>query len=479
MPYSKSMRILILGSGPASTQVLQTLSETLSGQSDVRVQILTYDHKNGQDFIHAHEALKSEEQSAVYFQTPRIAPLSVSTVDEVWGSFTLGGWGNVWGATLYEDPNQISEDAALMGLFEDFQLSNHPKRKVPEFLTNRKEKKEKGSLGHSNHSSILISPLAIAPLSDDINSGCNQCGDCLSGCPMNHIWNPRKAFLKLLKPLRAEVVYGFATRIHSSAGSTEVHYINQDEPGKVTVISADVILIGLGAIQSASLLIRSKLIPSETGVKDSQMILVPFMRKDFRVVGKYESRIALSEGVTSDKLEVGDIQGDFFSQIYGYSKSLDKVLCTRYSFFRFIPNSIRHNIFKFFGVAMIFLSEEFSGKLELSLSKFETISQKSVLPSVSYSKVKPVLRKNFKEKGLFLLTALSKVYPVGKSYHLGNIFETEKSLFDFDTGNLHSHKNIYILDGASLNRISSFPITIRIMKNADRITKKIVESFKV
>jgi hypothetical protein len=128
---------------------------------------------------------------------------------------------------------------------------------------------------------------------------------------------------------------------------------------------------------------------------------------------------------------------------------------------------------------MIFLSEEFSGKLELSLSKFETISQKSVLPSVSYRKVKPVLRKNFQEKGLFLLTALSKVYPVGKSYHLGNIFETEKSLFDFDAGNLCSHKNIYILDGASLNRISSFPITIRIMKNADRITKKLIERFKV
>jgi hypothetical protein len=100
-----------------------------------------------------------------------------------------------------------------------------------------------------------------------------------------------------------------------------------------------------------------------------------------------------------------------------------------------------------------------------------SVNQISHTNSLQLNSVCKEIQKDFSAHYLNLITGLKKINSVGGGFHFGNIFSNLGTQFDTLTGELAPNSNLLIVDSSALPRISSRPITIQVMRNAERIVR--------
>ncbi|NCA26900.1 MAG: hypothetical protein EBU69_02255 [Methylophilaceae bacterium] len=328
------MRVAVLGTGPTSIQALNTLLHESKNPSIFQISI--YDFSFGPENTEVYQQPSLKKLNSNYaLSVPIELQLQRAKVSQIWGSFARGGWSNIWGAAIYEHPDDNHQNVDLSKLpsaLKGFYLARHEARRIPNFLDQTYE--YHSECADSECSLRLeISSLAIRPIHEDAQFGCIQCAECLDGCRFGHIWNSEQVLNNLCREFNLNIEQGFVKYVKFERNSIT---ITKESESEFSTKCHDLVICGLGAVQTAALLLRSKICPMSVLVRDSQMLTVPFMMRNRAQTGTFEARIALSEAVISGKLDVSGASGDFFSQLYGYSKSLDEVFLTKLPILRFV-----------------------------------------------------------------------------------------------------------------------------------------------
>ena len=462
------MKIIILGSGASAAQVISTLIGEAPAGVEFDLQVFDVNHRHESPYKLRYNLTKQPHDTSS-IEIPLDLPIDVANKKEIWGSFARGGWTNVWGATLFEPEIWLKDSGygELPSALAGFYINDSKHRKRAQFLDSQSRTGQRREFMQ-----IAQSPLAIRSISADPIQGCNQCGRCLQGCEYGHIWNARAYFESISSLESVKLEEGFAESIRFHRDNVEV-ILRVDN--QLQSHFADMVFCAIGAIQTASLLLRSEIVRTSIAVSDSQMIVMPFLMSRLKKTGSYENRIALSEGVVTGDIEVGQHHGDFFIQLYGYSTSLDQIFCAQFLGLRLLPRFFRKAILSRIGIAMIFLSQEFSGKIILSGDNKKVVQSQSPNRINQRSVLRKVLQQ-VKPYGLRLLPAFRRVAPIGGGFHFGKI-EAEDLRLCYRSGTIKDYNRFSIVDSSSLQRIDSLPITIKVMRNCEAIVKFFLRSW--
>ncbi len=254
--------------------------------------------------------------------------------------------------------------------------------------------------------------------------------------------------------------------------------------GREVTLEYDRIFIGLGAIQTGALLLRSNLATEPLIVQDSAMKIVPFYRRGFKKTGEYEDRLALSEGYILTNLDSLHFKTDFFCQIYSYSKSLDEQMCFSSWIWSKIPLLIRKSLGRYIGIGMVFFDESLSEKIMINKQENNDIHV-SKISNKYHFKAKLIKRmqinKAFRTHNLKPIHIMSKSVETGKGYHFGGSFpnlinDTQKfpNNYSDKLGCVKGTSRSHLIDSSCLVRVTAAPITWTTMANAARITRSVL-----
>lgn len=483
------MKIAILGSGPSALACALSIEQlVIAGDETFQVEIIDAGGKVRLDEQRKAPGPAGKMTAAVSdaFRIPDSFRMSSSLEGEMAGSSAFGGWSNIWGGTIlrytqwglshWKFENFAIQDSymKLEHLLPKFRIEPGQSllRRIPRFLATATEftiSGRKCSIGPSN--------LAISEFSPDQRTGCNQCGECLSGCPANHIWNAGEDWERLFSSENFGLLSNeWVEKVSETAGKVRIE--STDDHGDTQIREYDRVFVGLGAIQSGALMIRSGIARSPVLIRDSRMILAPFIRKYLGKTGDNQKRVTLSDGfaLTTNEDE-GDLGVDFFSQIYGYSPEMNLRVSTAIPLVKLLPRGLRILLLSRFGVGMCFFDQEISGTIALAQTTSGTISVTPSDDSALLKLCKKQMRHEFQLLGFRALSFLSKPTAVGLGYHFGSSFplqcEQDESRNDSDRiGRPNGARRIHLVDSSVFPRICSTPITWTIMANAYRITSE-------
>lgn len=405
-----------------------------------------------------------------------------SPSETVLGSAAHGGWAEAWGATIVPlSENEIIQNGLT---FEEYKngetlvrrflksgsgsFKNESLRVFPKVLSEKLGAKSK------RIESVQMSDLGIRAFDTDINKACNQCGDCLFGCPKNHIFKPSVSWPHLLREGKFRSINRVWIEQVSESGAGVTVYL-KDSLHRNLELEFDYVFCGLGAIQTAALLIRSDLAQNVV-IKDQQMVVTPFVDPRLRNLGTDENRIGLSELFILGKVPL--IGGSLFTQMYGSSKSLTHMILNQTPWLKRAPKKLLDLIFSRIGIAMQFLDSTHSGSIEVSeeVDLVKVIGKKNKI-STFFQKILPggIL---FSLK-LIPLTFLARVYKVGDGYHFGSSFPLggprEANSSDH-LGRPNGMIRFSIVDSSILNALSAKPQTFNSMVISTVVVSRVLNS---
>ena len=484
------MRIAVLGSGPTAMAAALALVDEWSSQEDDSWSLdivdfgLTPDRVDpAQASVMHGPARKSMPEREYAFVVPPSFRMSSELEGAVAGSAAFGGWSNVWGATLlpYTDwglapwGDLQAAVRAEFGFLERLvpRLDGRSGRRLPEFV-GRDRRWVRGDRTVSSGPSIL----AVDPLAATQDRGCDQCGLCLQGCPTDHIWSSRRAAATLLRHpsvRRRDNVWvhsleesptGVRVRVVSATGAVEEH-------------SYDRVLVGLGALQTAALALRSGLAVEPVIVRDSRMVLVPFHLRGLRPTGSPEPRIALSDGFVLATSAPGSPEPDFYAQVYGYSRSFEQQVLERSPLLERVPAALRRSGLGRVGVAMSFFDQADSGELVLERDRHDQVSitgdPRAGLGASCFTRAREALS----VAGMIALPAGAAEASVGLGYHFGASFPLRpdpraRGNRSDALGRPSGAERIHLVDTSVFPHVAATPITWTAMANAARIARAVV-----
>lgn len=483
------LSIAVLGTGSSSLAFLiKLLSDKNNFRNEpLRIDVIDFGSRKLTDPTYRAPGVAgkplAQKPDALY-----VPPLfhTVSKLDGgIAGSSSFGGWSNIWGATLEKYPDSHTSlwgdekdtlhdsyrflEERFLHFRKNTELTGPIKRILPSSLA---EPKIVDTV--TEHFQQKASSLAINNFSETQEVGCNQCGLCLEGCPANHIWSSTAEWNRLFESDNVKSVCNvWIERIVETAGNVSLTTMIAD--GSRITTEYDRVFIGLGSLQTSSLLLRSEIsLTDEIRVKDSKMALVPLIRRNLSRTGDEKPRIALCDGfvtVTNKRNVIG--KNEFFSQIYCFSSSMHKQLEEEFSFLKLFPRKILSWLLSRFAIAMCFFDQDLSGEISITIKDHKVF----MAPIKRIEKSRPLRRfltRSFKFSDFKPLTRFSKPSPVGLGYHFGASFPMSNRISpDSNSSDIYGRPNglsrIHIIDSTVLPRISAFPITFTTMANAVRI----------
>lgn len=508
----KVRQVAVLGSGPSSLAcTLGLLKERLaSNVLDFEITVLDYGRKpNTMDKTKLHLG-KGNSSNDPLSNPPKIFSTISLLTDGIYGSADFGGWSNYWGATGLQYSNR---DLKTLGInkeeLENAQriLSQHVNilntniNEIHGFSNFGGEKSEitRKNVDLSNRKTrlrdfekfnvppqVIDSLLFIRNFDNDINYGCTQCGECLKGCPKDHIWNTRSVWQELVRDNLINWHEGVwlksVQKNHKNNGELIIDYvdINDVENQK----SFDSVFLGLGAIQSTLFLHRSNILKGKSQLNENQMVTVPLLYLK-KIKNENLERISLSDKMfmcqTDDQGRILSQGG--FAQVYFYSNSLDEILLKKISILRYINLEIRKKIFRRLCIAMIFLPESENSKIDIEL-----IREKGYIQS---SKTNPKIKKLYyiskflRLFPVFPFYIFMKLTPPGGSFHFGKLeFDLQKNenkkkvRFLDSLGRVEEFDNLHVIDSSSLRKLGPWPTTLTTMINSIVITSRVTKNWK-
>lgn len=485
------MRVAILGTGASAYAAALAISKSkdLTLEVDIYDYAMAFPEPNTQE----NSTLKNKVGNGLPVPVPSEYKTQSKLSGHLSGAHNFGGWAEFWGATIlrYSENDLTSWPIKSKDLEEAWDMIEEeitfsqssketnpaPKRKVPLSVTSMLNKMN--SQFASADKIAKVSTLAIAHLSDNPELGCNQCGHCLNGCPFNHIWKPSIGWTKFISDKRFTFhERSLVNRIWEVQNQVVVEYSPNQGLNKFETECYDKVFCGLGPIQTATLMVRSR-ISEDIYINDSQMILIPFWLKGSINKENDFKRISLSDAFLRKSLLLKNGNPfEIFVQIYAYSESLDEQISRRFYCFKIIPKKLRRIFLRNFAIGMTFLHETESGKINVSSKGDEQILTPIKRNS---SKFQTILRlfKIFGNQKLRIIWPLIKFSNIGEGFHFGASFpmNTEKlksNNYSDIFGRPNSLMNFHIVDASVFSQISPTPPTFNMMANSYRITKKVI-----
>jgi choline dehydrogenase-like flavoprotein len=489
LTFRNPVKVGILGSGATSISVAIALSEQTLMSVDIEV-IDFGITKESADYEETWKKpdLKQAHSSSHVMQIPSEFKMSGQDLFEVLGSAGFGGWAEVWGGTIMRwseedlidwpigsDDLNSSWDFTEMKLKRSDEITNtdYQKRVLPNFVNQYANKERSADFDFGP------SELAISPFSDAADLGCTQCGQCLSGCPWGHIWSPSRHWddvlvnqsIKYFGDLWVEKIKELDDRVIVQVVDSEGYNLQREY---------DIVFIGLGAVQTGSLLMRSGLARENVEIKDSQMVIMPFLLSFFRSTGGLSPRISLSDAFFRT---VNKDQGrSFYCQIYGYSKVIDEQVVAKFPILGRVPQFLRRIVLQRIGVAMCFLDGDQSGSINLSVADDGYVTASRKESQLTKKQQINQAKSNLKRLGVIPLPIVADVPGIGKSYHLGASFpmgrlDDKVSNFSDRNGRPNGTSRLHIIDSSVFTTMSATPPTFNAMANARRIALNIAKEF--
>ena len=469
-------KIAIIGTGAASASTYNALIKFGIAKEDIDI----FSPNKINDIRGTSVKNKTLKFSPIKLRGDKRIKFKSKLKYEISGSSEFGGWTNYWGATVFKWPLETYSDISfLKDSLENCysEIDEFVKPKIPidlqkSFYSGNMHKNIKNpnklfaSVDQTHDMDLKFkysnSTLAIGEYSKDIAKGCNNCGECLSGCPGGHIWNSAQCFE------RVDIKDAIVTKIISDSGSYKLVYLDHDDDETVSS-SYEQVFVAAGSLQTCVLLINSGF-ADRAMLSQNHMELVPFRMRHNKVIGGYK-RISLSE-VFIWSNERADEQ-NFFMQCYGMNSQIKERLPG--NFFLKSKNFGRafDLILNRVGIGMIFHDSNVSPKIEIRRNEKDIVEivedNKLRLPEARSLK-----RYGFKENGIKFFWSLAKKTSTGESYHYGNaIFyaQNSKLAFNAELGEFEEFPNLTIVDSTSLPILPCYPVTYTIMANAFRIVK--------
>ena len=427
-------------------------------------------------------AKKGSFGSTSMYNYPTTNKIHFENLDSIPLSSEMGGLSNVWGSNIQnlqksqakawgsEAHNMFESIAEILKEFPhsgkkdsleeiapwpiDFpdETPNSPRMTK---ILNRSQK-----LPNRSHWSIGQARNATA----GVNNGCIMCGKCLTGCPENVIFNTKFVFNQWINQNKIEFKRVYVTKLDNNNTSWTISGIDPQNK-KVVEIQATQVFLGSGAIASTVLLNRSKLIPNDVELSDTQVFYFPLLsyRDSAKDSGKYALAQVFVSSADSDK-----ITNAFHYSLYENSETIKDRISAIYPFLsKLIPNFFLKQILS--GIGFIHPSK--SGKIQISHE-----GPNPLVKGLKSSKIrKSIWRTYFStlidltKIGLFPLPIFLSP-KVGSSYHVGALKLNDSALIDLN-GNIPGLAGLYCIDAASLPLLPTGPTTLLIMGNSRRITQ--------
>jgi len=314
-----------------------------------------------------------------------------------------------------------------------------------------------------------------------LKGACTLCGQCMSGCPEDSIFDSGQAIQKGILDFGGRYIQGIAMKLSSSVSPLDQSklYVEVDvrlEDGSTLIVKARRVYLAAGPIGTPVILQKSGFAPPVLDVRDSQMFYGAFASID-----KYEDNkqtMSTSQGYFSTSSAVSQ-EEEFSMSIYEYSNDFKNRLE------QMVPRLIRplvkliapltRRILPGIG----FLSQDVSGLIRLTYDGKRTILTFHNNPETKHAirSAKKNLGHTSRRLGLFPLVNPFATPSVGAGFHAGASMPmgTDSShLIDWN-GRLKAEERIRIVDATSLMRIKAGSHTFMAMANAYRIATKLDE----
>jgi ferredoxin len=398
-------------------------------------------------------------------------------------SFYPGGFSSVWGANIatlggnelkkWGSEEILQKQAYLRILREINYVSGDDALNVRFPLQFKQEHKTYTCEAFANlienfqSKDILIGRARNASASS--TSGCVLCGKCLIGCPEDVIFDSSKYLREMVMNEEIDVIDGIITEL-SHIGEKNFQ-LKIDKCQDYDEINAENVILACGSISTITLLQSSNLVPELVTLDDSQVVYLPILSI------KRNNRAAAKYSLAQVFICSSNIDEDFHLSLYESDNMLKQRIILITNFFsRLIPKFLLHFVYP----GILFLPSSVSGKVIIKKEKEgSTISIKNNTKTEKYKeKIISQLKKELGKYGFFVIKRFQKVGTVGSSYHVGTARDTQNnSIFDIDgrIKNMKSKDNLIITDAGSLPYLQTGPITLSIMANSYRMTRKTFE----
>lgn len=439
------------------------------------------------------------------FTVPDQGKTSSYLIGNLSGTKLKGGWSEVWGAT-FALPDETWLQTLDPEIRDEFEIAQSALPSLfPLLLTNTSASPSKesdlrnlppialrssaqtGQAMSAGSASVFFQPsqLFIRPLNRDQTIGCNQCGECLTGCPGGHILNASREIDRELEKPNTSVEGEFTVERVGRAQDGSISIFGSKSGLSKTLHGFDKVIFALGPLQTPAVLLRSAIAVSPLTVKESFMAIVPFIDPRTRLKEVPLKRIALADVFLrsgSGRYFSEQKQKSAFCQIYAYSDSLDEQICRRLPPLTLLPKRLRQAFLSKFGFAMCFMPDSFGPGISLSLEP-ETVRIDTAHAAKRIRGTLAILR-------TLILGGLLPVFPMiiwpppGHSYHLGGSLPMKaknqlrkSSNWSNGLGEPNGYASIHIVDSSSLPAVPASPITCLAMSNAVRIGRALGKQY--
>jgi len=330
--------------------------------------------------------------------------------------------------------------------------------------------------GSHKNGTVYGSPrLAIAGRLTTTPNACTLCGQCVSGCPEDSIFDSGKVLASGIREYGGRYLQGCVVGMEILAntnGSRIVQLNITKDGGSLVQVLAKRVYVAAGPIASAALLQRSRMVPDRLSIQDSQMFYSGFLCRDRYVATN--RWMSTSQGYFSTDLTVERDQ-EFSCSVYEYSNEFESRL------FEVSPKLI-HPLLTIFrplikrlvpGIG--FIAPEASGRFVLRCKdkSIEISTETNELTEDAIKLAKQKIGSLSRKLGLISLPNPFPTPPVGSGFHTGSSIpmgDGQECLTDWN-GSLKRFPEVKIVDASVLPRIRAGSHTFMAMANAFRIAK--------
>jgi ferredoxin len=451
---AKSFRNIIVGAGPCGLSAVEALLDNNTDPNS----ILIIDPNIDRPILKAHLIDKNISQRAVELKRNKGAKSSHLNEDhggsvrqsDFWGAshfppvnFDSSQWG---GGTrnINQVINQVASTLKISENLEDY--LDQKQLMKSKITTDLKQKKIAQEIENAPKSPFKHSLLSINIVPGELNT-CKNSGQCFQKCPTQAFWNATSHLSTLrFKYPGLNVLSEKVTKILSKTKEIEI------SPSKKITYSR--LYLAAGPVNSYELLKKSELLSEFHKMKNTPVIMVPFLGPKTTKNDFFSSVVCCD--LVLPQFRNKNLVG--FTQLYfathelssNILSTLPKILLIA---LRKVSNLTFYQIFKRIGIAMIFGGESLDG-----LSERETIAKMKI-------NLKHV-RKTLPKFKLFPFMFIKKTAFKGDSYHVGALYDERYPLSSKNLNQsaiaLEKH-SIYLVDALGLPQIPPGPHTFSSM----------------
>ncbi len=487
-------KVIVVGSGPSSvaalTAILQTGQRPLVldfgivpentaflGQEIRRGLVTSGRSGRRQAGTQGHQSVgqKSWFNSYSAYQQPRESQLIYDPDLTVRASFGLGGFSRVWGATFRLDPGldllpvdlrpNTSDIDAVLGLVPHIttRLGGEGSQQQGFVAASSSSERLFSRLcNHSAPSGLRIAPSVVAINGGGGKTGCISCTECLVGCPVDSIWHSGDQIKKWIAESRIDYRAGVhVDRITEHADKIEIQATANNE--KVEFY-AERLFLGLGAISTGALLLRSGLV-DRLEIRDTATAFGGLI--DLRRPKLASPHHGLSQFWISK-------ESQFLAQMYPPSRVHGYKALDRFRLPGFLVGMIS-SLLDFVHPILVYLPANKSSSLTLKIHDGVVTVSRVPNPDEDHA-WKTTLRelKNlFKQVGVVMPRRFFDFGSPGSGYHVGSSIP-HGSLSD-SLGRPFGLKRVHVVDSSVLVQLPLGSVTPTVMTNAHRIARTVYQ----